>query len=124
MTLPPQQARDQGGVDDQFPSVDAMYRVDERGDVGDPVLEQVAAGSWQLLEQPHRVAGLDVLGQHQHADIRVGGTDGRRRAETFVGEGGRHPDVDDQDVGRVGRDDRLEGGCVSEPVSDFHPGVL
>ena len=25
---------------------------------------------------------------------------------------------------KLGRDDRLEGGCVSEPVSDFHPGVL
>jgi hypothetical protein len=51
-----------------------------------------------LLEQAHRVARLDVLGEDEHAHLRVLGPDLLCGDEAFVGVGRRHADVDDRSV--------------------------
>ena len=50
------------------PSAMPAQGVDQDGDVEDALLEQVADPLGVLLDQPHRVARLDVLGEHEHAD--------------------------------------------------------
>ena len=51
-----------------------------------------------LLEQWHRVARLEVLGQDEHAAAGEVGADLVRRDQPFVGVGRGHPDVDDRHV--------------------------
>ena len=60
-----QQRRDHLGVEHGAAGGDPAYGVDERRDVGDPVLEQVADRPLAALEQLARVELLDVLRQHE-----------------------------------------------------------
>ena len=78
---------------------DAHGRLDELADVEHPVLEQVAEAA--LRHQPDRARGLDVLGEHEHADVGVGVADPARGADAFVGVRRWHPHVDDGEVGLV-----------------------
>src|ERR1700742_4701093 len=48
------------------PAAPPLERGHEVGHVGHPVLEQVADAGGVAGQQPGRVAGLDVLGEHQH----------------------------------------------------------
>ena len=66
-------------------------------DVEDAVLEQVAEPS--TGHQLDRVPGLDVLRQQHDAELGVLGADGPRRPSAIVGQIGRHPHVDDGQVG-------------------------
>ena len=74
--------RDDRRVDHGLAVGDPPQRVDEDRDVEDALLEQVADALGMLLEQPHRVARLDVLREHEHADARGArpGSPARRRA--------------------------------------------
>jgi len=45
------------------------------------------------------VAGLDVLGEHEHADPGVATAKVECGSKPLVGVGRRHPDVQDRDVG-------------------------
>ena len=99
-----EQQRDDLGIERRAAAGDAAHRVGEGVDVGDAVLEQVAGALGRLREQLDRVGLLDVLGEHEHADVGVVGADLVRGAQALVGVGGRHPDVDDGDVGVVGAD--------------------
>ncbi len=47
----------------------------------------------------HRVARLNVLGEHEHADVGMLGPDPLRGDEALVGVRRRHADVGDCDVG-------------------------
>jgi hypothetical protein len=62
---PPDQARDDRGVDHRLPVHDAAQGVHHGGDVEDALLEQVADPFGLLLDEAHGVAGFDVLGQGQ-----------------------------------------------------------
>ena len=73
----------------------------ELAHVGDPVLEQVADALGALGEQLHRVRRLDVLGEDEHADLRIRLADLLRGPEAFVRVRRWHADVDDDDVRRV-----------------------
>ena len=68
-------------------------------DVEDALLEQVADALGVLFEQPQRVARLDVLRQHEHADVGVARADPLGGDEALVGVGRGHADVDDRGVG-------------------------
>ena len=64
------------------PSCDPAEGVDEDGAVEDSFLEDVADSFGLVLDEPHGVARLDVLGEHEDADV-VGARRGsawRRRA--------------------------------------------
>jgi hypothetical protein len=60
-----------------------------------------------LLDQPHGVAGLDVLGQEKDANLWVLGADRLGGDQALVGVGGRHADVDQRHVG-AGQADVVE----------------
>ena len=80
------------------PSSMRSQRVDEHGDVRDALLEQVAGALGVLLEQAHRVARLEVVREHEHADLGMRAADLLRGDEALVGVRRRHRDVDDRDV--------------------------
>jgi hypothetical protein len=75
-----------------------VQRVEELRDVCDPVLEQVADPVRAAGDQFGGVPLLHPLGQHEHADVGPLVPDHQGRAQPLVGEGGRHPDVDDNRV--------------------------
>ena len=79
---------------------DALDGGGELVDVGDAILEQVA-DALAAREELGRVAGLDVLREHEHAGVGVALADLARRAQALVGVRRRHLDVDDRDVGPV-----------------------
>jgi hypothetical protein len=92
------------GVDDDLARCHAMQCVDETVGVLDAVLDLIADPMTGQLEQADRVGGFSVVGEHQQPDGRVAGADLLGRPQTLVPMSGRHPDVQDDDVGRVGRD--------------------
>ena len=64
-----------------------------------------------------RVLRLDVLGEHEHAGLRVVGADPLGRHQPLVGVRGRHPDVDQRDVGPVALDRLVAGRSASAAVA-------
>ena len=110
-------------VDHALPVDDPPQRVDEHGDVEDPLLQQVADALRMVLEQPHRVGRLEVLRENEHADPRVLRADACRRPEPFVGVRGRHPDVDDRDVRLVGCDHPQEPVAITGLADDVDIGL-
>ena len=100
------QQRDDLGVDDDVAGADAADRAGEVLEVVDAVLEQVAGAARAVVEQRERVVRLEVVGEHEHAGVRVGVLDAAREREALVGARRRHADVDHRDVGRVGVDER------------------
>jgi hypothetical protein len=48
------------------PLVDALQRVGEARDVGDPLLEEVAGALGRLFQQPRGVARVEVVGEDEH----------------------------------------------------------
>src|SRR5512132_1532517 len=86
-----------------------------------------------LVDEAHGVAGFDVLGQDQDADLRMLGPDGLGRDQALVGVAGRHPDVDqrhvgalqshvaEQTLGVLGLGDHLDPG-VAQETDDACPG--
>ena len=62
--------RDHLGIEGRPALADAADGRDELGDVGDPVLQQVADAARVAREQVGRVPLLDVLREHEDADLR------------------------------------------------------
>src|SRR5262249_23377434 len=102
-----EQPGDDRRVDDGLAVAEAAQGVDEAGDVVDAFFKQVADPFGVLLEQPHGVVRLDVLGQDEHPDARVLGPDLPGGDQALVGVCGGHADVDDGRV-RPGRADRVQ----------------
>lgn len=74
------------------------------GEVADAVLEQVPHATGLALgrgEQPGGVLPAEVLGQDQDRYRWVPLAQRQRRHQALVGVGGWHPDVGDDDLGRV-----------------------
>ena len=70
------------------------------------------------------MARFDVLGEDEHAEVRVGLLDLVRGLRALVGEGRRHPDVEDDEVGIVLGDRRQQPACVAERSDDLVSAVL
>ena len=68
-----------------------------------------------------RVAGLDVLGEHQHPDLRMAALDLVGGASALVGEGRRHPDVDHDQVRAVSCDRRDQAPRISSRRRNLVP---
>jgi hypothetical protein len=122
--LAAEHVRDDGGVEHRSARGDPADRVGEQGEVGHAVLEQVADALGAVADQVDRVALLRVLAEHEHADLGVLGADLERRPQPVVGVVGRHLDVDDRDVGRVGGDLPQQVRRVAGLGHDLEPGVL
>jgi hypothetical protein len=67
----------------------------------DALLEHVRTAGGAVPEQRERVVRLDVLAQHDHADLGVRVAQRSRHLYAFVGACRRHPDVGDDGVGLV-----------------------
>ena len=110
--MAPDELADDGRVERRATLADAAHRRGELLQVGDAVLEQVADALGAFLEQHHRVAGLDVLREHEHAGVGELRPDLAGRDEPLVGVGRWHADVDDRDLGLVHRDVAHQVGGV------------
>ncbi len=66
-----EQGRDDDRIERRAAGADPPDRVGELVDVADPVLEQVADALGRVGQELHGQAELDVLGEHEHADVRV-----------------------------------------------------
>jgi hypothetical protein len=81
------------------------------------VLEQVADAGADLQEADG-VRGFGVRRQDQHPEVRIGAAQCGCGGEAFIGEGGRHADVQDDRVGHATRDECLELGDVGGLTDD------
>ena len=92
---------DERRLDDGAAAGDDLEGGDEVVHVGDTIFEQVADPLGGSSDELEGVVDFDVLGEHDGCDsgevapYLLGGE------QAFVGEGGRHADVDHGDVGTV-----------------------
>jgi hypothetical protein len=90
-------------------------------DLADALFEQVPGGAGQGLDEPRGERDVGVLGEQEHRYVWVGGADALGGLEPFVGEGGRHPQVEQHRVGwlLVNEPDqrqRVGGGIEQGPL--------
>ena len=117
------QPRHDRRVDHALALVDPAQRVDQHREVGHALLEQVADALGRVLEQPQRVARLEVVGEHEHADVGVLAADLLRGDEPVVGVAGRHADVEDRHVRPRQRDAAQRLGRRARLADDFDVGL-
>lgn len=102
-------------VDDRVAAGHPPDRVDKRGDVGDPVLQQIShARVPGRVQQLGGVGQLDVLADHKDPEPGPGRAQRDGRAESLVGEVGRHPDIGEHQIRLVRRNRRAERGRVTD----------
>ena len=97
--LPAQQPTDHQGVHHAPARADAADGVGQLGDVGDAVLQHVSDALGAFVHEPHGIARLDVLREHEDAHLGMGSADLVGRLEAFVGVAGGHADVEDGNIG-------------------------
>ena len=109
-------------VDHAFAFVQASERVGEQREIRDAFFEQVANPGWVLLDQPHCVAGVEVVREDEHSGLWVCGADLVGGDETLVGVGGWHLDVDDRDIGSCELDLAQQLGGIADLAEDLDAG--
>jgi hypothetical protein len=124
LALASNQARDDRGVDHALAIVDAPQRVGEHGEIRHPLLQKVARPCGRLLEQPHRVARLQVVREDEDADLGVPAADLLRGDEAVVAAVGWHADVHQSDVGSSSVDHPQQRLGVATTPRDLEAGVL
>lgn len=65
--FPLEQPRNDCGIDDAQAGADALQRIDQDGQVGHPLLEQLTQPTRLALQQPLGIARREVLTEQQHA---------------------------------------------------------
>src|SRR6202049_2798225 len=80
---------------------DPRQAVHEGGGVRDIVFQQVADARADGLQELARVPGVSVGRQYENGGPRVDAAQFGRCPDAFVGEGGGHADVEDDDVWRA-----------------------
>src|SRR5262249_18968166 len=113
--------RDDGRIEDGASVADPLDGVGELGQVGDSVLQQVADPAGVISQQLERVARADVLGQHEHAELRVACAQLPRRPQALVRVGRRHADVHDRDIGALLLHLAKQLVRVARLANDFEP---
>jgi hypothetical protein len=73
------------------------------------------------VDQAHRVVGVDVLREDEHADVWEAIPDGDRGVDALAGVGGRHADINQSDIGPVVRDRLEQRRTVGDGVGQFDP---
>src|SRR3954451_15722204 len=105
---PRDQALDDLRVDHATAVRHAAHGVEQRLDLADAVLDQVAAPRLLTLHEAQGVGELQALGEHEDADLGVLAADVLGGDEPLVGPRRRHADVDQGDVGAVALDLAIE----------------
>ena len=96
---------DERWIDDRRSLDDPLERLDELVHVGHAALQQVAA-ALAAREQVRRLLDLDVRGENEDRGLRKLLADHAGGIETFGRVAGRHPDVDDRELGSMLADER------------------
>ena len=122
--LPTHELADDGGVERRAAVGHAAHGRAELLEIGDAVLEQVADALGARLEERHRVPGLDVLREQEHADRGMPLADLAGGPKALVRVRRRHADVDDRDVGLVHRDVAEQVLRVARLRDDLEPRFL
>ncbi len=114
-SLAAEQLRDNARID-RGPTVpDAANRIDELAQICETILEQVANMIRALTKEIEGVMTLDILGEQEYAHFRVLAPDPFGCYKPFVRLGRRHPNVMDDERGRL---------LGHEPVQFFGVGRL
>lgn len=101
---------------------DPFCRREELADLEDAILQQVSETAVR-----HKLDGmrrLDVLGEYEHAELRKPPPDLARGPCPLVGEGRRHTDVDDDEVGGLRVDRREQPVGVADQRYDLVAAIL
>ena len=93
-----QETGDDCRVDYRFPLYDPSEGIDHGRDVEHPFLEQIPDPFGMILDEPHGIARFDVLGQDQHAGLRMVRPYRLGRDEALVGVCRGHLDIHDGHV--------------------------
>ena len=117
------EARDHGRVERRAARRHALDGVDELRDVAHAVLEQVADAGGIVAHELEHVGRLEVLGEDEDRDRRMGAADLGGGHQSVVGVARRHADVDDGDVGHVGAHLEHEVVRVVRAADHLVPGV-
>ncbi len=91
------EARDYLRVERRATLGNALGCSEELADLEHAVLEQVAEAAER--DQLNGVGRLDVLGEDEHTQLGMHVLELPRRPRALVGEGRRHPNVEDDEVG-------------------------
>jgi hypothetical protein len=89
--------------------------------VTEPLLEQVGDAGRAVLEELEGVLGVVVLGEDHDPRAGVVASHPTRELDALGGEGGRHPDVEDDDVDRVEGEQFEEAVRVTCGAEDLEP---
>src|SRR6266511_2980355 len=116
--------RDDRGVERGAALRDSADSRAELVDVGDPILEQIADSLGTLGQELHRVAGFDVLREHEHTRPGVLLADLLRGLQSLVRVRRRHADVDDRDVRPVRAHLEQELLAVARLTDDLEASLL
>ena len=108
---------DEGRIDNRSSSHDPLQRPGELVHVRDAALDQVT-DPLTAGQEFGRLLDLHVRGQHHDRRLRKLLADGRGGVEAFRRVSGRHPDVDDREVG-THLPDQLDqlGGAPASPTT-------
>jgi hypothetical protein len=91
------EAGNDGGIEGGPTGGDAFGGGEELADLEDAVFEEVAESA--VGDEGDGMGGLDVLREDEHTDLGMLLLHSAGGAGAFVGEGGRHADVDDGEIG-------------------------
>ena len=108
-----EQLRDDLAVEHRATVGDARQRVEERPDVADALLQQIADPRRVLADQLAGVGRLDVLGQHEHPELGLAAARLDRRPQPLVAERRRQAHVHDREVRLVPGDRPAAGPGAS-----------
>jgi hypothetical protein len=120
---PAHEARDDLRVEGGAALGDPLDGVDELGHVAHAVLEQVPDAGGVVAHELEHVGRLEVLGEDEDRDGRMGAADLRGGHEPVVGVAGRHADIDDCHVRDAGGDLPHEVVCVVRATHDLVAGL-
>ena len=118
---PTQEPGDDLGIDDGSAGDDAADSIGEILKATHVVFEDIADPGGVIAKQLHRVARLDVLREHEDGDTRMSTPDDMRGLEAFRCVSGRHPDVDNDHVGRLALNRREETIDVARLPDHLEP---
>ena len=114
-----QQAGDHLWVHGRPTGCDPPYRFDELATIKHPVLQEIANATRAVGQQFAGVQLLDVLGQHQDGQSRHLLPRRESRPDALIGESRRESDVDDGEIGWIGRDGGDEIVSVADGRTDL-----
>jgi hypothetical protein len=119
---PSQEASDHRRVDDRLTAGDPPNSIRELGDPRHPLLQEIADPRGVVAQEVDGIPGLDVLGKHQDRGARVRGANLAGRFEALGRVRRWHPDIHDDNIRVLTRDEREQLCSIGRLADDLEPG--